>query len=355
MNLNKIILEDIENICKCDIFNCSEKTFLITGANGFLASYIVHTLLYLNDNKFIKPCKVIALVRNKHKAEKIFLDYLNRKDFTLLVQNVNDIINISENVNYIIHAASQASPRYYNVDPIGTLKANIFGTYNLLELAKNKNIDSFLFFSSGEVYGNTSVIPTNEKGYGYLDPLKLRSCYSESKRMGENICISYFNQYNIPVKIVRPFHTYGPRIDLNDGRVFADFIRNIIYGEDIVLKSDGKSIRTFCYISDAILGFFYVLFKGKDGEAYNISNGKCSISIKNLAQLLINISRKQFLKVKFTEDLNYLESSILVNCPDITKVNNLGWEAKIDLITGFERTINSFTFDGLNREGGGIF
>lgn len=343
--MNSIILSDIKEICENDIFRCEGCTFLVTGANGFIPSYMIYTLLYLNDNVFFKPCKIIALVRNKFKGEERFKEFLERQDFKLLVQDVNDSINISENIDYIIHAASQANPKYYGIDPVGTLKPNIIGTYNLLELAKLKNVKAFLFFSSGEVYGDTPHTPTNEIQYGYIDHLNSRNCYAESKRMGENMCISYLKQFGIPIKIVRPFHTYGPGVSLDDGRVFADFTKNIINNEDIVLKSDGKSIRTFCYISDAVLGFFYVLFKGKIGEAYNVSNDKCSISIKELALLLLEVFNNKNLKLKFNynNDVYYIKSNISINYPDISKLKMLGWDAKVNLIDGFKRMIESFT------------
>lgn len=348
--MNSIILEDIKNICKDEIFNCCKgKTFLITGANGFLPSYMVYTLLYLNEKFFSDKCKIIALVRNKIKAIEKFKNYLDRKDFELLVQDVCDPIHITDKVDYIIHAASQASPKYYFVDPVGTLKPNIIGTYNLLELAREKKPESFLFFSSSEVYGNTNNISIDEKTYGYLSPLEIRSCYAESKRMAETMCLSYLHQYNIPVKFVRPFHTYGPGMLLDDGRVFADFVNNIICNNDIILKSDGNAVRTFCYLSDATLAFFIVLFRGNKGEAYNVSNENCSISIKELAYLLTKIFNERNLSVdiKDSKQSNYIKSNIYKSIPNIDKIKSLNWNAKINLETGFKRTVKSFEIDNI--------
>lgn len=346
---NSIVQDDIKNIINNDLpwHEFEGKTILITGANGFLPAYMVETLLYLNDTGLRKKCKIIALVRNVVKAQIRFSKYQDREDFHLLVQDVCKPLNIRNNIDYIIHAASQASPKYYGLDPVGTLSANVIGTYNLLEVARKKKVKGFLFFSSGEVYGevNSNQIPTKETDFGFIDPINVRSCYSESKRMGETMCISWFHQYGVPVKIVRPFHTYGPGMTLNDGRVFADFVSNIVERSDIVMKSDGSAIRAFCYLEDAIIGFYTVLLKGKCGEAYNVANSKGEISILNLANILANLmpGRKvNVIRCKNEENKGYLQSKISRNCPDITKVRLLGWEPKYSIEEGFKRTITSF-------------
>ena len=228
----RILQEDLEFIVssKLDWDLFSDSTVLISGANGFLPAYMVETLLYLNS-KYRKNIKVLALVRNAEKAFEKFKHHKDRSDLEFLVQDVcTPIRSELTKIDYIIHAASQASPKYYGKDPIGTINANTIGTTNLLALAKEKSVKGFLFFSSGEVYGQVKddQIPTKETDYGYLDPTNIRSCYGESKRMGENICISWFHQYGVPVKIIRPFHTYGPGMDLADGRVFADFVADIV-------------------------------------------------------------------------------------------------------------------------------
>ena len=159
------------------------------------------------------------------------IQYEYSEQLKFLVQDVCEKIIIDSKIDFIIHAASQASPKFYGKDPVGTINANVIGTINLLELAKRNKVEKFLYFSSSEVYGNLNEedIPTKEDKFGSIDPCNVRSCYSEGKRAGETICISWKHQYSIPVVIVRPFHTYGPGMDLNDGRVYADFIKNIVY------------------------------------------------------------------------------------------------------------------------------
>ena len=231
MTKNQVKLEDLIQITDASIDwkRFSGKTILISGANGFLPAYMVETLLFLYLKGVVSDIKILALVRNIQKAKSRFKDYLNYRNLEFIVQDVCDPIEIDQKIDFIIHAASQASPRYYGTDPVGTLSANIFGTTNLLKLAKLNKVESFLYFSSSEVYGvlPENKIPTIESDYGFIDPTNVQSSYAESKRMGETICISWLHQYNIPIKIVRPFHTYGPGMQLNDGRVYADFIADI--------------------------------------------------------------------------------------------------------------------------------
>ncbi|MBS4063134.1 MAG: NAD-dependent epimerase/dehydratase family protein [Chitinophagaceae bacterium] len=346
---NKILQNDLKEIFESredwSIFKNS--TILISGANGFLPAYLVYLFQYLNDKIHSFNVKIIALVRNENKANKKFQN-LDKNFFKLIVQDVSIPIDIKERVDYIIHAASQASPKYYGVDPVGTLNANILGTINLLELARKNDVKSFLYFSSGEVYGQLSEdqIPIKENSFGYLDPTNIRSCYAESKRMGENICISYCSQYGIKAKIVRPFHTYGPGLDFSDGRVFADFVSNVVNKKDIKLTSDGSARRAFCYLSDATSGFISILIDGKVGEAYNLGNPREEYSILELAEIITSIYPKLNLKVhidgKLEDNSKYLISPINRNSPEIEKIRILGWQPKISVKEGFKRTIDSF-------------
>jgi len=343
---NKIIKKDIEEVVQSNIpwDKFKNKHILITGANGFLPAYLVYSLL--EANLFHKlNLRVTALVRNLAKAKIKFTDFIDNSHLVLLHQDVNERLE-NKGYNFIIHAASQASPKFYSTDPVGTLKPNIIGTSNLLDLAIEAKVDGFLYFSSSEVYGQIpdSENPIQEDQFGYLDPAKVRSCYAESKRMGETLCVSYFHQYAVPVKIVRPFHTYGPGMDLNDGRVYADFVRNIIQNKNITLNSDGSAKRAFCYITDATIGFFLTLLNGNTGESYNIGNPDQEYSIKNLAETLVDLYPEKNLQVTVNSepDINYVHSKVNRNCPNCTKAASLGWKATTTIQDGFQRTINSY-------------
>ena len=346
---NPIVEADLSVIISAalDWESFAGKTILISGANGFLPAYIVESLLFLNETAQYQPVKVIALVRNKERAWDRFSFYRGRSDLDLIAQDVCNPIDVDGPVDFIIHAASQASPKYYGKDPVGTLSANIIGTYNLLELAREKGSEAFLFFSSGEVYGevNEHNIPTKENVYGYVDPMNVRSCYAESKRMGENMCVSWFHQYDIPTKVVRPFHTYGPCMRLDDGRVFADFVSDVVNGNNIIMHSDGLGTRAFCYLSDATIGFIKVLLDGINGEAYNVGNDNGEISIRDLAYMIANLFPGKNIKVLKNSDVQkqgYIKSQINRACPDKTKMRNLGWKPQINLQEGFTRTIQSY-------------
>jgi len=340
--MNNILLQDFIYIAGSELpyEKLRNKTILISGAGGFLASYLVKSLLFISEIHNLN-IKIIGVVRDRRKTEKI----LGRdKNLKLIIQDICDPLNIKEDIHMIIHAASIASPKFFRDNPIGTLGANIFGTYNLLKLAGDKNVENFLFFSSGGIYGETKGI-TTEKDYGYLDPLDSRSCYSESKRMGETMCNAWLSQKKTPIKIIRPFHIYGPGMDLTDGRAIADFITDVVNKKDIIMRSDGSSVRSFCYTADFTLGILYVLLKGSNGEAYNITNDKSRMSIRNLAEMIVKLFPDLKLKVisKHRENGDsYLISRVKDNNPDMSKLRSLGWKPFYNLKDGFKRTIESF-------------
>lgn len=342
--MNRIVAEDVASIAKQGYINwqaLASSRILVTGASGFIASYIVHLLMYLSDTLDLQ---VFALVRNKERACLKFNDYINNDRFELIVQDVNTFKEYSDRIDYVIHAASQASPKYYGVDPVGTLSANVLGTYNLLNIAAEKKVKKVLFVSGGEIYGAPSKIPTAESDYGYLDHLSVRACYAESKRMAENMCVCFGAQYQVPYNIVRLYHTYGPGVDLQDGRVFADFVRNVIEGENIVLNSDGQATRAFCYIADVVAGIFCVMLNGQPGECFNLGSDQ-ETRIVDLAEILVRLYPEKKLQVIFNhrkrDDISYLASPISKACPDINKIKGLGWEPRMSVREGFRRTIES--------------
>lgn len=344
--MNKNIISDLHYITNqnLDWEQFKNKTILISGASGFLATWIVDTLFYLNNIKEYN-IKVIAVIRNLDNAEIKFSDkYYN--GLTIIHRDVCDTFKISNPIDYIIHSAGNATPKVFKEDPVGTIIPNTIGTKNLLDLAKEKNAE-FIYFSTSGVYGYKDYFdyPLSEHDFGKLDCTDLSSCYLESKRAGENLCIAYKHQYNVNIKIVRPCIIYGYGIGLEDGRSFADFINNIVNNQDIILYSNGTAQRSFCYISDFIVGLFTVILKGKNGEAYNIASEK-EISIKELAELLVNeIVPEKNLKVviKSSKNKNYLRSEFSRTQMNIDKLKSLGWKLNFDLKQGFSRTINSYT------------
>jgi nucleoside-diphosphate-sugar epimerase len=345
---HRIIEEDLALIAAADLpwHLFEKKTVLISGANGFLPAYMVESLLRRNEVDKSLQVKVIALVRNQKKAFTRFAAYRERHDLEFIVQDVCEPVVTDHKVDYVIHAASPASPKQFGLDPVGTMAANLQGTQNLLRFARDQEAERFLLFSSGEVYGEVSAanIPTKEDAYGYLDPMALRSCYAESKRAAEALCVAWFHQHKVPVVVVRPFHTYGPGMDLEDGRVFSDFVADIVHGRDIVMKSDGSARRAFCYLADATMGFFTVLLKGENGEAYNVGNDQAEVTIMELAHCLARLfpRKTQVIPNAPNQCSTYLPSTVSRNLPDTGKICALGWLPTTSIETGFRRTIESF-------------
>ncbi len=323
------------------------KTILITGAGGFLPAYMVETLLFSTRATLLSTCVSLVWCGMSSVPEPGSHTMRGAIDLTFLVQDVCQPLGIDEHVDIIVHAASNASPKTYGSQPVETLLPNVIGTRNLLEFCRRTKVERFLYFSSGEVYGTVdpAQVPTAEGAYGVVDPATLRSCYAESKRMGETMCVAWSHEYGVNSRIVRPFHTYGPGMRLDDGRVFSDFVADVVAGRDIVMRSEGTARRAFCYIADATEGFFTVLLKGEDAVPYNVGNEDAELSIRELADTLARTFCEKGLRVireARDEGGGYLASSIPRNAPDTSRLRVLGWEPYTSVVDGFSKTVRSF-------------
>ena len=321
--------EDIKNITKqFDMSVFDNKTILITGTTGLIGSICAKGLLASDRN-----INVIALVRNEEKAKKIFSEHKNLK-FT--VQDINSPINIKENIDYIIHTASITASKDFIEKPVETINTAIEGTRNVLEFAKSQAVKSFVYLSSLEVYGVPNKEDITEADYGYIDVLSPRSSYSEGKRIVENLCIAYGKEYNLPVKIARLAQTFGAGISIEDNRVFAQFAKSVLYKNNIILHTKGKTKRNYCYTTDAVCGIFTILTKGENNNAYNIANKNTYISIADMAKMLENENTK----VQFVIDNENRGYNPTVKiCLNTNKLEALGWSAKVNLDEMYKRTI----------------
>lgn len=315
------------------------KTILITGATGMLASYVTWLLLYLHEYDDIHV-KVVALCRNRQKAEEYYGEWIGKPYFHLLIQDVCEPIAYEGKADYVFHLAGNASPHYINTDPVGIMKCNLLGTMNVLEYARDCQTKKVIFASTREVYGkNEEAERLDEQAFGTLDPMDDRSCYPESKRAAETLLKSYYLQYGVNFNAIRIAHSYGPTMQLeNDGRVMADLMGDVVAGRDIVLKSSGQAIRAFLYITDAVVGMFTILFHGEPAMAYNLANEKEPISIKDLAELLSSFSEEIATSVAISSENNKAYCNYKRVALDTSAIEKLGWKPMVSLEEGVKRT-----------------
>lgn len=330
---DRVMQREIESIVEdYDFSGLADCSVLVTGATGLLGSHMVRTLACANRMKKAN-IRIYLQVRHQDKAMAIYgEEFLSREDINLVIGDIKDKLNINDKIDYIIHAASPTSSRYFVNNPVETIMDAITGTRNMLELARNAK--GMVYLSSLEVYGKCDEELVNETSYGYIDYLNVRSSYSEGKRMCENLCSAFCHEYGVPVKIARLSQTFGTGVEYEDNRVFAQFIRSVIEKKDIVLHTQGNTYRSYLYTGDAVTGLLTVLLKGSNGEAYNLSNPETAISIRDMAQLVSDTFPDSGTKVIFDipEDVSGFgynpEMRIVL---DISKARELGWNPKIGL------------------------
>ena len=317
-----------ENLSGCNI--------LVTGATGLIGSTLVDVLLSRTNHDY----HVYACGRNVNRAEKLFSAYWNLGSFHFLKHDVTDPIDSDIDFHYIIHCASGAAPADFSRRPVEVIKANIHGVDNLLSYGKNHFLKRMLYVSSGEIYGEGDGRAFTEDYSGYVNPTKARSCYPSSKRAAETLCVGYMAEYGMDVVIARPCHIYGPHFTENDNRVYAQFIRNILRNEDIVMKSTGEQYRSWCYVVDAVSALLYVLLKGKNGEAYNIADPNSNITIKELSQMIAGIGNQKVVTDIPSETEIQGYNPVTKSFFSTSKIEELGWIIEGIMNDKMEKTIS---------------
>ena len=314
----------------------SGTNILVTGATGLIGSTLVNALMS-------NPCldySVYASGRNMERGQKRFEKYLSLDSFRFIRYDVMMPLQSDVQFDYIIHAASNASPNAFSMSPVEIVKANISGVSNLIEYGMGHGMKRFLYVSSGEVYGEGDGRVMTEEYSGYVDCLNPRSCYPSSKRTAETLCVSYASEYGADVVIARPCHVYGPNFTESDNRVYAQFIRNILHEEDIVLKSKGEQVRSWCYVVDCVSALLYVLLKGASGEAYNIADPNSVLTIRQLAEMLAEIgSRKVIMDIPSDIEksvFNPVSKSVF----SVDKLERLGWKVSGNMYEKMSKTVS---------------
>lgn len=327
MNVEELINIDAETIANSDINweKLNKKTILISGATGYVSQYVIHAMMKRNE-LFHADIKVIAFCRNKDKADQRFSMYYGRSDFVLLIQDLFKKIEIKQDIHYIIHTASPAGLVISNKDPVETFRVNVLGCDHLLSLAEKKKAE-FLLFSSVDVYGKLDGERFVESQLGALDTTDIRNVYAYAKRASENLCVCYM-QRGVKVKIVRPTQIMGGGISLNDGRIHIDFISQIIDKHKIVLKGDGSPVRSFIYITDAIIGILTVLTEGANGQAYNICNEAAEATVLEFAKIMAGCVKEK-IDIEFDMEARNnnaeVKHAISVVTTSSEKIRALGW------------------------------
>jgi UDP-glucuronate decarboxylase len=348
-----IVRTDLDYVSKnlsAEFARMAGKRLLIVGGAGFLGYYLVQSVVHWNRTAAL-PID-LTVYDNYIRGVPPWLSSLEGTPHLTLVKHdiSQPLPSDMPSFQYIVHGGSIASPVYYKKYPIETMDANVNGLRSLLEYTKQQRetkepVEGFLFFSSSEIYGDPTpdAIPTPETYRGHVSCTGPRACYDESKRYGETLCVNFTQRYQLPIKSARPFNNYGPGLKITDHRVLPDFARDVFANRDIVMLSDGSPRRTFCYVADAVVGYYKILVVGRPGEAYNIGVETPEISMAELAEKVAAIGRELFGytgRVVKRVDQEYLIDNPDRRCPIITKARTeLGYDPTILVDEGLRRSL----------------
>ena len=344
--LGKQMLEDVTMIADTDIdwSKLEGKSVLITGANGFIAKYLVLAFMLRNDRNQA-DIQIVGLVRNKQKAKKIYGQLAEREDLELVESDVCGDLSELVHCDSVIHAASQATPYFFENDPVGTMEANTLGTSNILRYAVKEKPEAVLMISSLKVYGDVHNNKANlpEEDLGELDIDSYKNCYAVGKRTAETLCNCYAKQFGVPVKIARPSYIYGAST-LEDDRVWAQFLANIIRRQSILVKSNGAAYRSFCYVTDTATALLTIMMKGETGAPYNIAASHSNITIRDFAKTAVAVFPERNMTLSFAnpEDEKEPVLDFSKKTPEILaseRLEDLGWSAKVDVKEGIRRAV----------------
>jgi len=355
--LKQLLEEDLAYICDrltLEFGAMAGGNLLITGGGGFLGYYLVQSVLHWNRTRGGEGKIALTVYDNYMRGVPQWLESLQSEPQLELVRHdmTLPLPRDMGHFDYVIHAAGIASPIYYRAQPLKCIDANITGLRNLLEYSlaereTGRRVQGFLFYSSSEIYGDpvASAIPTPEDYRGNVSCTGPRACYDESKRFGETLCVTFARHHGLPVKIARPFNNYGPGLKITDGRVIPDFAKDVLAGRDIVMLSDGSPTRTFCYATDAIIGYYKVLVRGRSGEAYNVGIDRPEISVADLARLVIGHAHDLFgyqgkVVLGKSQESDYLVDNPNRRCPVIDKARQeLGFDPTVMVDDGVRRSL----------------
>lgn len=299
------------------------KTLFVSGGTGFIGSFLINVIRYRNEH-FGDNIRVVVCSRSKSGSVG---------EVEYIAHNICEPINIDKDIDFVIHLASNTHPKQYGADPVGTITANVFGTYNLLNLAKEHNA-RFLLASSVEIYGDGNGTPMAEEYCGYIDCNTARAGYNEAKRVSESLCQSFKQQYGVDCVIARFARVFGAD-KKDDSKALAQFMKKAVAGEDIVLKSSGTQRFSYCYVADAVSGLLKILLDGENGEAYNVSGNDDGMTIGDIAKYIAELAgRRVIFDIKKDSAASKAQYALL----DISRIKSLGWLPIYNINEGIFRT-----------------
>jgi UDP-glucuronate decarboxylase len=321
-------------------------TVLLAGAGGFLGSYLLDVLAVWNREQTCR-CRIVAVDNFVSGVPERLAHLRDEKWLRVVEHDLREPLDPGEPVQWIIHGASIASPTFYRRFPLETIDVNVQGTRHLLSLARSSEVRAMLYLSSSEIYGDPPAesIPTPEDFRGFVSCTGPRACYDESKRLGETLCTTFHRLHATPVKIGRPFNVYGPGQRLDDRRIIPDLISSALAGGPLVLLSDGRATRSFCYASDAVAAILNILVLGQAGKAYNLGNDAEEVTMLEVARTVQRVAGIPVPKLehRVSDDSNYLTDNPQRRRPDLRKLRALnGWKPEVSLEAGLARTLRSY-------------
>lgn len=316
------------------------KSVLITGATGLIGSFAADMLLYANrmENAGIE---IYLLARDEKRLKERFVSSVHENCLHFIIQDIVNPLELTVPVDYMIHAAGDGFPAAFREHPVETMTPALFGTYQLLQYARKNTLQKFIYISSGEIYGRSvrKEHVFTEKESGYLDSMSVRACYPMAKRCAETLCVSFGEQYHIPVTVVRPSHVYGACSSIHDNRATVQFLNKAAAGENIIMYSDGRQMRSYTYVADCVSGIFTVMLNGINGEAYNIANSASRVTIAGFAGVLADKAGVDCVAKVPDENEQREHTPIEYAVLDASKLEQLGWRGKYDIDKGIKNML----------------